>query len=279
MERSTAVRASHASTAGEGSWRLGSLIRQSISTEGYIGEIFTSLQGEGPLLGRRQIFVRLSGCSLRCSYCDTRKYLKRTEMCRIEASPGSRVFVEIRNPITVDKTIECVKLHAAPGIHSVSITGGEPLEQPKFTETLAEDLKSLGMRVYLETNGCSFEYFSNIAEHIDIAAIDVKLPGTVGCSRVQCDSLIENELACLRRSSEMGVYTIAKLVVLPDTAEHELERVCREMPSVDAIVIQPVSGQRMSESKLMALHSIAARYLGPENAMVIPQMHKALGMM
>lgn len=223
--------------------------------------------------------MRLAGCSLRCSYCDTTAYLSRTEKCRLETAPGSRTFVYLRNPLSVDLVVECVKLHAAPVIHSVSITGGEPLEQPEFTECLAGALKSLGMRVYLETNGCSFEHFSSIAKNIDIAAIDVKLPGTVGCSRVQCDSLIENELACLRRSSEMGVYTIAKLVVLPDTAEHELERVCREMPSVDAIVIQPVSGQRVSEFKLMALHSIAARYLGPENAMVIPQMHKALGMM
>lgn len=223
--------------------------------------------------------MRLSGCSLRCSYCDTTAYLSRTEKCRLETAPGSRAFVEIRNPLSVDLVVECVKIHAAPGVHSISITGGEPLEQPEFTEALAGELKSLGMRVYLETNGCSFELFSRMTRHIDIAAIDVKLPGTVRCSRVQCESLIENELACLKRSSEMGIYTIAKVVVLPDTAEDELDRVCREMPPVNAIVIQPVSGQRMSELKLMALHSIASRYLGAENAMVIPQMHRALGMM
>ncbi|MCX8207726.1 MAG: 7-carboxy-7-deazaguanine synthase QueE [Methanothrix sp.] len=241
-----------------------------------MGEIFTSLQGEGPLLGRRQVFVRLSGCSLGCSYCDTRAYLRRTEICRLEIAPGLRTFVDLRNPLTVDMVTECVKLHASPEVHSVSITGGEPLEQPGFTETLAGELKSLGMRVYLETNGFSFDLFSLIVRHIDIAAIDVKLPGTVRCSRDQCDRIIENELACLKRSSEMGIYTIAKVVVLQDTEEHDMERICREMPHVDAIVIQPVYGQIISELKLLALHSIAARHLGAERAMVIPQMHRAL---
>lgn len=244
-----------------------------------MGEIFTSLQGEGPLLGRRQVFVRLSGCSLGCSYCDTRVYQRRTEKCRLETAPGSRKFVDLRNPLSVDIATDCVKLHASPEVHSISITGGEPLEQPGFTEGLAGELKSLGMRVYLETNGFSFDLFSRMTKHIDIAAIDVKLPGTIRCSRDQCDRLVENELACLERSSEMGIYTIAKVVVQQETEEHDLERICCEMPDVDAIVIQPVSGQIMSELKLLALQSIAARHLGADRAMVIPQMHRALGMM
>lgn len=260
-------------------WRLESLTRRSISAEGYIGEIFTSLQGEGPLLGRRQVFVRISGCSLGCSYCDTGAYLSRTERCRLETSPGSRTFVELPNPLSVDKTIECVKLHSTPEVHSISITGGEPLEQPEFTETLAGEARSLGMRVYLETNGFSCDLFARVAEHIDIAAIDLKLPGTVRCSASLSKDLLENELACLEISSEMGIHTIAKVVVLPETAEHELESLCSEMPSVDALVIQPVSGRAMNETRLLALHSIAAGHLGAERAMVIPQMHRALGMM
>lgn len=223
--------------------------------------------------------MRLSGCSLGCSYCDTRAYLRRTEKCRLETAPGLRTFVDLRNPLSVDMTTECVKLHSSTEVQSVSITGGEPLEQPCFTEALARELKRLGMRVYLETNGFSFDLFSRIAKHIDIAAIDVKLPGTVRCSRDRCYRLVENELACLKRSTEMGIYTIAKVVVLQETDEHDLERICCEMPDVDAIVIQPVSGQVMSELKLLELHSIAARNLGAERAMVIPQMHMALGIM
>jgi pyruvate-formate lyase-activating enzyme len=137
----------------------------------------------------------------------------------------------------------------------------------------------LGMSVYLETNGFSCDLFARVAEHIDIAAVDVKLPGTVRWSAAQCESLVENELACIRLASENGIYTIAKIVVLPETAEHELERICPEMPPVDALVIQPVSGQAMSETRLLALHRIAAGHLGAERAMVIPQIHRALCMM
>jgi len=52
----------------------------------YISEIFSSIQGEGYLAGRRQIFIRLAECNLECSYCDTDH--ARADTCRIETSPG-----------------------------------------------------------------------------------------------------------------------------------------------------------------------------------------------
>ncbi len=252
------------------------MTRQSICDEGFVGEIFTSLQGEGPLLGRRQIFVRMTGCSLGCRYCDTKAFLSRTKRCMVEQTPGSRCFIELDNPLRCSDVMRWVKIHATPEVHSVSITGGEPLEQVAFVKRLAQELKDHKLRVYLETNGFSCYSFSLLLDHIDLAAIDIKLPSH---HLSQSEKILSNELSCIALAAERGIYTIAKMVVLPETTAAEIESICAKIPEPDALVIQPVSGDRISESKLLSFHKIAADYIGPEKAMVIPQMHKMLCVM
>ncbi len=96
-----------------------------------INEIFYSLQGEGLLAGTPSVFVRVSGCNLRCTYCDTTyAYEKGTKM-RIQ---------EILDEI---KKFPCSVL---------CLTGGEPLLQ-KETPHLIDDLLDNGYIVCLETNG------------------------------------------------------------------------------------------------------------------------------
>src|SRR6185369_7954090 len=94
----------------------------------YISEIFSSIQGEGYLAGRRQIFVRLVECNLVCRYCDTAH--SKTDTCNVETKPGSAIFSHLLQPITLQALLDILKdwLTALPGAHhSVSITGGEPL--------------------------------------------------------------------------------------------------------------------------------------------------------
>lgn len=98
-----------------------------------IYETFSSIQGESTHAGRLCFFIRLAGCNLRCSYCDTRK----------AQSPSSG------KPRTLD---ELVRAAEQSGLRLVEITGGEPMLQPAVTE-LCRRLLERGFEVLMETNG------------------------------------------------------------------------------------------------------------------------------
>jgi organic radical activating enzyme len=99
-----------------------------------IAEIFPSVQGEGLRQGEPTIFVRLSGCNLRCSFCDT-KY----------AWTGG----EMRTRDSVVAEVKKIRLDF-PALW-VCLTGGEPLLQD--ISGLVRDLKKEGLKVQVETNG------------------------------------------------------------------------------------------------------------------------------
>jgi len=115
-----------------------------------INEIFHSIQGESTFTGRACVFVRLTGCNLRCTYCDTRY-----------------AYAEGR-PLAIDQVVEKV---AAFGCNLVEITGGEPLLQPN-TGQLVKTLLAQGYQVLMETNGS-----------LDISVID---PGCIKIMDIKC---------------------------------------------------------------------------------------------
>src|SRR3989338_9235017 len=112
-----------------------------------ISEIFSSIQGEGIYSGVRQIFVRFFGCSLKCSYCDT----KPETYCEYSVDNLIRSLLTFGN-------------HH----HSISFTGGEPLKQVKFLEKLLPEIKKNEPKLYLETNGVDFEPLERVIDNIDI---------------------------------------------------------------------------------------------------------------
>ncbi len=99
-----------------------------------IAEVFPSVQGEGLRQGEPTLFVRLAGCNLRCSFCDT-KYARTGGEMRTRDS----VVAEVRR-IRLDFPADWVCL-----------TGGEPLLQD--ISGLVRDLKKEGLKVQVETNG------------------------------------------------------------------------------------------------------------------------------
>jgi 7-carboxy-7-deazaguanine synthase len=102
-----------------------------------ISEIFYSVQGEGILAGVPSVFIRSSGCNLRCSWCDTPYTSWKPE----------------GEDLTLDAVID--RANAFPAARHVVITGGEPMIAPGVVE-LSERLRALGLHITFETAGTVF---------------------------------------------------------------------------------------------------------------------------
>jgi 7-carboxy-7-deazaguanine synthase len=129
-----------------------------------ITEIFYSLQGEADTAGIPTTFVRLTGCPLRCQYCDTAYAFHGGEWWELEA-----VLAKV----------------AEFGARHVCVTGGEPLAQKACIDLLRE-LAERGHRVSLETSGAMS------LEAVDprvVKVVDVKTPGSHEESRNRYDEL------------------------------------------------------------------------------------------
>jgi 7-carboxy-7-deazaguanine synthase len=172
-------------------------------------EIFASIQGESTYAGLPCIFVRMTGCNLRCTYCDTTyAYDEGSEM-------------------TVEEIIDAVRSY---GFNLVEITGGEPLLQ-KDAGILISRLLDADFRVLVETNG------SLDIRDIDSRAIvimDVKTPGS-GMS----DSLRIENFSLLKKSDELKF-------VITDKADYDWARAMVRKFSLSekcTILFSPVSGK------------------------------------
>ena len=71
-------------------------------------EIFSSIQGEGKYVGCRQVFVRLEGCNLDCTYCDTENEVGRHPHCMVEERVGSHELVPYENPLSAEQAAEII---------------------------------------------------------------------------------------------------------------------------------------------------------------------------
>ncbi|MEW6013493.1 MAG: 7-carboxy-7-deazaguanine synthase QueE, partial [Elusimicrobiota bacterium] len=109
-----------------------------------IYEIFVSYQGEGLFVGQRQIFVRFSGCNLKCSYCDEQAAREKSDLKSLDWA--------------VKKIKELSQKHKT---NKISFTGGEPLLYHYFIKNL---IKKLGKKYFyiLETNGTLYKNLDGI---------------------------------------------------------------------------------------------------------------------
>jgi organic radical activating enzyme len=223
-----------------------------------ITEIFSSLQGEGPRMGERQIFVRFELCHMACAYCD-------------ESSKRGRAM-------SIEDILRKVdRLEKTDGPHAcVSLTGGEPLLYADFLRSLARALKKKKFRILLETSGVLWRQLSKVAGHCDMIAMDLKLPSVTK----QRDFLKDHQ-RFLQVAKKKDLYI--KVVVSRSANVRELDRHLRMVASLapqTPVFLQPMSrqGKRYPDLGLMRylgqLQRIGAKRL-PDVRVGI-QLHKVL---
>jgi len=188
-----------------------------------ISEIFYSVQGEGTLVGVPSVFVRTSGCNLRCSWCDT---------------PYTSW-----NPEGADLDIDAIVAQAAefrPARHVV-LTGGEPMIAPGIVE-LSQRFRAMGMHITVETAGTVFQ-----PVECDLMSISPKLANStpVGSFFQAQHERLRFQPEVLRQLMALCDYQL-KFVVANEGDIDEIQSM--NLPA-DKIVLMPegISGEVLNE--------------------------------
>ena len=247
------------------------------SLEAPIYEVFSSVQGEGPLVGVRQVFVRFRGCDLTCRYCDTPQARTTAGPCHIQQSAGSEEFVHRDNPVSVDELLQIVDTlagQARDAHHSVALTGGEPLLYPDYVGALAAALHQAGHKVYLETAGHLPEALSTVIDNIDWVAMDFKLPSTLV---EPVEMAVSGEFLKIAQQTNC----LVKIVVTDTVTTEELLAACHIIAQVDRgvpVTLQPVTPvgdcHPPEPMTLLEWQLLCSELL--DDVRVIPQCHRLL---
>lgn len=218
-----------------------------------IKEIFTSIQGEGPYIGVKQLFIRFCGCNLNCDYCDTK---------------------DIPNEDYLEFTPEELKNYMQDfnlkSIHSISLTGGEPLIWIDF---LLEFLPMLKNKIYLETNSTLNNNFEKIIDYIDIVSADIKLPSA---SEIENSFAVHDEFFKVAIKYNKEIFT--KIVFDENILDDEIYNCIKLAEKYNfPVILQPktigdkvsINQEKMFEvfNKFLTVHP---------NTRLIPQVQKFL---
>jgi organic radical activating enzyme len=237
-----------------------------------IREIFCSVQGEGPYVGVRQAFLRFEGCNLSCPYCDTPQGTP-PETCRIEVTPGRGDFRTLRNPLPPRDVEEAVLPYR--GLHSLALTGGEPLLHSSFIREL-----KLPIDLYLESNMTLPDGAREVREKVRYVAGDVKGRECFP-SAPAYEEALDRTLECFRILRKGPRRDCFAKVVLP--GGFRVEAIAEALGEIEryvsSIVLQPVTPRGKNDSPSPgALLSLQERLLeGGRRVRIIPQTHKAWG--
>jgi 7-carboxy-7-deazaguanine synthase len=201
-----------------------------------VNEIFLSIQGEGKEIGRPTVFIRLTGCNLRCNWCDT-----------------EYAFYEGKK-MSVEEVLDEVDRY---GIKRVCITGGEPLLQRDEVLVLVDALLSRGYEISIETNGSL--PIDGIHENV-LISMDWKTP-----SSGESEKMLESNLKFLREKDQLKF-------VIADERDYEYARdflrKWRALLSCE-VIFQPVG---VINIRWLAEKVLEDRL----DVRVLPQLHKVI---
>ena len=217
-----------------------------------IKEIFSSIQGEGPYMGMKQLFIRFCECNLRCRYCDTE-------------------FTGDADEYTPQELADAVKQFNLRTIHSISLTGGEPLLSVDFLEKFLPILKNNYLKIYLETNATLPEELARIINYVDYVAADIKLQSATGM--INAFEKHDKFFAISAKAKHF-----AKIVFDSNITDDEIENCVALAKKYDIpLILQPkMDGDSMSINSVLAVQVMEKFLKLYPQVRLIPQVHKFL---
>jgi 7-carboxy-7-deazaguanine synthase len=241
---------------------------------GYVSEIFVSFQGEGAQVGYRHLFIRLAGCNLRCSYCDTPDSLERTATYTVSAN-GGPPQVE-RNPVSAPDLANLITLllKREALIDALALTGGEPLAQSEFLRAVLETGR-FPVPVLLETNGVLPQRLREVLPLVSIISMDIKLPSNAGEGTFWDEHA---EFLRLARAKDLSVKILVDRTTADEDVAHAASLVVAIGPDIPVFmqpIVDPAGIQLIDAEHLMRLYLVARQYL--TSIRVLPQTHKQIG--
>lgn len=192
-----------------------------------VSEIFCSVDGEGARTGAPTIFIRLFGCNLKCTYCDTKYACYKQD--------GVIGF----NDMPIDRIVEAVKTYEP--CKCITLTGGEPLIHPAAAE-LVRTLREEGYWVNIETNG-SIDLEPFIAEQDKLGPKKSSMDYffTMDWKSItsgECTAMLKSNLDLLEATD------VLKFVVGNDDDLNQMKNLLEDYPDIDAqIYVSPVWGE------------------------------------
>lgn len=232
-----------------------------------VSEIFTSIEGEGIFVGKKTLFIRFSGCHLKCRWCDTKYALP----------------LDSGTDYQIDEVKDLIIKELQPFTYKVNFTGGEPLLQTEAVIELADFIKKhTNLKTYMESSCFDPELFSKVLPYIDICKVEFKTDDSKVVEDEEYDNLISNEIKCLELAVESNKPTYIKIVVTNSTNLESFKnlvyKISKKIKPSDILgfIIQPSFGiDQPTVNKLLDTYDIV-QPMFPE-VRIIPQLHKEIG--
>ena len=206
-----------------------------------VNEIFYSIDGEGLRTGELAVFIRLAGCNLNCSYCDT-KYA-------IKANSGTKM--------TIEEILKEVKKYKCKNI---TLTGGEPLIH-KSVKDLIDALLEKKYKVNIETNGAV-----DVTPYLNkcLVTMDYKLPS----------SMMENHMI-LDNLEKLTKNDVLKFVT-EESDFYKIEEILKKYKIKSYVYISPVFGRVEPEQIVEFMKELNKRGVNTKKIRVQVQLHKVI---
>ena len=209
-----------------------------------ITEIFFSLQGETSRTGLPTVFIRLTGCPLRCGYCHSPDTWYRRSGTPTSADD---LILQIRR---YERFIK-----VAGG--GVTLSGGEPLQQPDFVREVFRRCHEMGLHTALDTSGFLGDRADDaLLDGVDLVLLDIKSGDPATYRKVTCTGRLAPTVRFAHRLADRGIPIWVRFVLVPGLTDDPanvaaVADIAAGVPTVERVEVLPF--HRLGAAKYAAL--------------------------